>query len=165
VGSTEHHATERAIAEAAVTVLKNDGVLPLPGEGARVVILGRTASDATPIEYALAELQDSGVLDANAHVVDRITGKERGDKDARTQIYVERYYDLDEGKLVWTDETSQAIGSGLFAAIEQADPEVVVTDCETCKWQIEMSTGKPVMNPISVLAEALDLEATAALNK
>ena len=62
-------------------------------------------------------------------------------------------------------ETSQAIGSGLFAAIEQADPEVVVTDCETCKWQIEMSTGKPVMNPISVLAEALDLEATAALNK
>jgi len=44
-------------------------------------------------------------------------------------------------------------------------PDYVICECETCKWQIEMSTGFEVRNPISVLAEALDLEATAALNR
>ena len=51
---------------------------------------------------------------------------------------------------------SQAIGEPLFAQIRELSPEVVATDCETCKWQIEMSTGIPVMNPISILAAALE---------
>ena len=59
---------------------------------------------------------------------------------------------------------SQAIGEGLFEQIRTAAPEAVVTECETCKWQIEMSAGVPVQNPVSLLAEALDLEATAKLN-
>ena len=41
---------------------------------------------------------------------------------------------------------------------------LVATDCETCKWQIEMSTPAKVKHPISILAEALDLEATRKLN-
>ena len=61
-------------------------------------------------------------------------------------------------------EVSQAIGKPLFDQIGQVAPDFVVCDCETCKWQIEMSTGKTVKNPISVLAEALDLEATRKLN-
>ena len=32
----------------------------------------------------------------------------------------------------------------------------VVTECETCKWQIEMSTGVPVLNPVEILAAALE---------
>ena len=50
---------------------------------------------------------------------------------------------------------SQAIGAPLFDQIRAVDPEVVACDCETCKWQIEMSTGYPVANPLSILAEAL----------
>ena len=61
-------------------------------------------------------------------------------------------------------ERSQAIGSALFQQIEQARVEAVATDCETCKWQIEMSTGLPVENPISVLADALDVDATMRAN-
>ena len=61
-------------------------------------------------------------------------------------------------------EYSQKIGSKLFALIAESGAEKVVTECETCKWQIEMSTGTPVVNPVSLLAEALDLEKTAALN-
>ena len=61
-------------------------------------------------------------------------------------------------------EVSQAIGKPLFDQIERVAPDFVACDCETCKWQIEMSTGFTVKNPISVLAEALDLEATAKLN-
>ena len=51
---------------------------------------------------------------------------------------------------------SQAIGAALFDQIRSVNPEVVACDCETCKWQIEMSTGYKVMNPISILAEALE---------
>ena len=59
---------------------------------------------------------------------------------------------------------SQGIGAPLFKTIEQTDAEWVVTECETCKWQIEMSTSRRVLHPISVLARMLDLEGTAELN-
>lgn len=62
-------------------------------------------------------------------------------------------------------ERSQKIGAPLFQQIKEVNPDHVSTDCETCKWQIEMSTGYPVMNPISILADALDVEATKALNQ
>ncbi len=62
-------------------------------------------------------------------------------------------------------ERSQKIGAPLFQQIKEVNPDYVSTDCETCKWQIEMSTGYLVMNPISILADALDVEATKALNQ
>ena len=52
--------------------------------------------------------------------------------------------------------TAQAIGDTLFRKIEACNCDVVSTECETCKWQIEMSTSKPVVHPISLLAEALE---------
>lgn len=61
-------------------------------------------------------------------------------------------------------ETSQKIGQSLFDQISQVAPEVVTTDCETCKWQIEMSTGVRVLNPIEILADALDVDKTKQLN-
>ena len=60
---------------------------------------------------------------------------------------------------------SQTIGDKLFGLIRAADPEAVICDCETCKWQIEEGTGLPVINPVSLLVQALDLEATASLNR
>lgn len=62
-------------------------------------------------------------------------------------------------------KTSQAIGEPLFNQILKEAPSFVACDCETCKWQIEMSTGVTVKHPISVLAEAIDVEATKKLNK
>ena len=61
-------------------------------------------------------------------------------------------------------EVSQAIGAPLFKQIKELGVDCVSTDCETCKWQIEMSADTCVKNPISILAEALDVEATVALN-
>lgn len=60
---------------------------------------------------------------------------------------------------------SQKIGDSLFRQISSLSPDVVATDCETCKWQIEMSTGFSVENPISILADALDVEETIKANK
>ncbi len=62
-------------------------------------------------------------------------------------------------------EVSQAIGKPLFEQINRLEPDYVITECETCKWQIEHSSNALVRNPISVLAEALDLEATAKANR
>ena len=60
--------------------------------------------------------------------------------------------------------TSQAIGQSLFDNILESKVDIVATDCETCKWQIEFGTSVPVQNPISVLADAIDVEATRKLN-
>ncbi|SLM64947.1 MULTISPECIES: anaerobic glycerol-3-phosphate dehydrogenase subunit GlpC [Dickeya] len=52
-------------------------------------------------------------------------------------------------------DTAQGIGAPLFRQIEESDADLVITDCETCKWQIEMSTQKPCEHPFSLLARAL----------
>lgn len=59
---------------------------------------------------------------------------------------------------------SQNIGETLFKRIAKINPQIVATDCESCKWQIEMSTPYTVMNPISIIANALDVEATVKAN-
>lgn len=51
--------------------------------------------------------------------------------------------------------TSQNIGTPLFEQIEASGVDLVVTDCETCRWQIEMSTSKRCEHPITLLAQAL----------
>ena len=61
-------------------------------------------------------------------------------------------------------QTSQGIGNSLFRQIESSHVDFVSTDCETCKWQIEMSTSVKVKHPITILAEALDVEETTKLN-
>ena len=114
VGSAEHHDVERAIAEQAVTLLKDDGVLPVPGKDANVVILGRTDADATPISYALAELMESDVIDASAQVVDGIAGETMGADDAATHISIYRYYDLDTEKLAWPKGLSKALAKAQY---------------------------------------------------
>lgn len=59
---------------------------------------------------------------------------------------------------------SQMIGAELFDTLKASAPDIVATECETCKWQIEMSAGLKVMNPVSILLEALDIEKTKELN-
>jgi len=54
-------------------------------------------------------------------------------------------------------ENAQKIGAPLFKEIEEGDFDFIVSDCETCKWQIEMSTSKKCIHPLSVFAQALDL--------
>jgi len=61
-------------------------------------------------------------------------------------------------------KVSQLIGKPLFDSIQAVAPDFVACECETCKWQIEMSAGVTVKNPVSILAEALDLEKTLELN-
>ena len=114
VGSADHHAIERAIAEKAVTLLKNDQVLPVPGSGTSIVILGRVKDDTNPIGYALAELMEKGDVDAGARVENAVAGTVTGDESASTRIYIDRYYDLDKGELVWGDGLSDTIAKANY---------------------------------------------------
>ena len=53
---------------------------------------------------------------------------------------------------------ARRIGGRLFQQIEEVNPDIVITDCETCKWQIEANTAYPVRHPISILAQAIRLK-------
>ena len=107
VGSEAHHAVEMDTARQAVTLLKDDGVLPL--QGGTIVILGRTASDNTPIGYALEVLKQDGFIAPETRFDNRITGENTGDADAPAAIVIDRYYD--SGELVYTDELAASIRS------------------------------------------------------
>jgi glycerol-3-phosphate dehydrogenase subunit C len=50
---------------------------------------------------------------------------------------------------------SQEIGENLFKQINSINPDIVITDCETCKWQIEMNTSFEVVHPVTLLARSL----------
>lgn len=61
-------------------------------------------------------------------------------------------------------QDSQAIGKTLFRKLDKLKPDIVATDCESCTAQIEMSTPYKVKNTISLIADALDEEATRKAN-
>ncbi|MDV7103329.1 anaerobic glycerol-3-phosphate dehydrogenase subunit GlpC [Vibrio sp. TH_r3] len=52
-------------------------------------------------------------------------------------------------------DVSMRIGSGLFKQINDSSADYAITDCETCKWQIEENTNLDCIHPISLIAEAL----------
>jgi glycerol-3-phosphate dehydrogenase subunit C len=52
-------------------------------------------------------------------------------------------------------DVSMKIGSHLFDSIKASDADFAITDCETCKWQIEENTALETIHPISLLAQAL----------
>lgn len=53
-------------------------------------------------------------------------------------------------------ESSQAIGKTLFENINSGGFDYVVSECQTCKWQIDMSSNVTCVHPITLLAMALD---------
>jgi Fe-S oxidoreductase len=54
-------------------------------------------------------------------------------------------------------DLSMQIGRKLAEKIEESGADTILTECSTCKMQIEQLTGKKVEHPIKVLAEAFGL--------
>jgi len=67
VGSAAHHEEEFEIARKAVTLVKNDGILPL-NTGDSAAILVPSASEVKSAQYAVARLKDEGRLPAEAEI-------------------------------------------------------------------------------------------------
>jgi glycerol-3-phosphate dehydrogenase subunit C len=54
-------------------------------------------------------------------------------------------------------DLSMQIGKKLAEKIEKLDADIILTECSTCKMQIKHLTGKQVVHPIKILAEAFGL--------
>lgn len=121
VGSADHHEAEMVMAREAVTLVKDDGVLPLATPG-KYVLLVRTASESALASYVVTHLQDEGTLPSDTFVNNLITGKQSGSSDSHTSVTIDYYYDLDAGEAHYTEDLSSAI----------AQANAVV--CETTTW-------------------------------
>lgn len=53
-------------------------------------------------------------------------------------------------------DTAQAIGKSLFDNINEGGFDYVISECETCKWQIDMSSNVTCLHPITLLSMALE---------
>ena len=52
---------------------------------------------------------------------------------------------------------AHAVGSSLFDQVRQTQPDLMVTDSETCRWWVQGHTGVRACHPLEVLALALGL--------
>ena len=121
VGSAEHHQGELAIAQQAVTLVKDDGALPVKGTGAHIVLAGRTQGDNVALDHTVKLLQDARVIDQDAYVVNLATGATRGSESSATRITIDYSYDGNNGTLHYSDELKAAV----------ADADVVVGVAKT----------------------------------
>ena len=115
VGSEAHHAREKEIAQDAVTLLKNEGdVLPISAKGKKIVFVGRNDTDYGSINQGIAVLQKNGLMDADAEIVNLVTGTTSGKAGSGTKITIDYYYQT-------TPEPAVHITDALKAAVAEAD--------------------------------------------
>lgn len=58
-------------------------------------------------------------------------------------------------------DTSMKIGQSLFEKIAQKQADYIITDCETCKWQLDENTDLETLHPILLLQMALSKQQVA----
>lgn len=121
VGSAEHHEAEMRMAHEAITLVKNDGVLPLGREGAYVLLM-RTATEVPAATSAVSLLREEGLIDDDVQVRNLIDGTTTGSDGSATHITIGSYYDLDNDEATYSDELAAAVAAS----------DVVV--CEVTTW-------------------------------
>ncbi|MBP1688588.1 MAG: glycerol 3-phosphate dehydrogenase (quinone) subunit [Deltaproteobacteria bacterium] len=52
-------------------------------------------------------------------------------------------------------QMSMEIGEALFAALKEHKPDMVISECPTCRSQIAHGTGLPVIDPVMIIRRAL----------
>ncbi len=113
IGSDEHHEAEMEIARQAVTMLKNEEkTIPFAQDDKKIVFLGRQAEDAYTIVYAINQLKEQGIIDADAQIVNLALGELPESEAADTKITVDYYYDpsAEENRLHYTEDLQKAVG-------------------------------------------------------
>jgi glycerol-3-phosphate dehydrogenase subunit C len=56
-------------------------------------------------------------------------------------------------------QIARDVGEGLFKLVEELQPDLVITDSETCRWWIKSNTGVRALHPIELLAMSMGLQA------
>ena len=55
-------------------------------------------------------------------------------------------------------DISRSIGRGLMDQVEEVKPDLILCDSETCRWNIEKSSGIKTIHPIQLILESLGLK-------
>lgn len=141
VGSAEHHAIEKQIAQEAITLVKNDDLtLPVSGIKNNIVLLGRLAGENVTLEYIVRDLQQQGLIAEDAYVQNLVTGTTSGSEDSLMQITIDYYCGFDasgNAESHYTDELADAIA--------EADTVVCLT----------ASSGSSPLQPSSPLYQSV----------
>jgi glycerol-3-phosphate dehydrogenase subunit C len=54
-------------------------------------------------------------------------------------------------------QIAQEVGEGLFDQVGELQPDLVLTDSETCRWWMSHHTGMSVQHPLEILATAMSI--------
>jgi len=156
VGSDANHQTEMYIALQAITMLKNEGsVLPVDGTGKKIVFVGRQADDSKTILYMIRQLQEKGIVDPDAQIVNLVSAETAGSEDAKTKITVDYYYDPSgqESKLHYSDDLKKAV----------SDADMVICLTKTFNLGAMASDNDQYIGISSVISDAHAAGAKAVL--
>lgn len=110
VGSDENHAAEMDVAQQVVTVIKNDSItLPVSGHKGAVVVLGRQQGDEVVLDHAIKDLQEKGIIAADAKVTNLVSGATRGSDSSAMKIVIALYYDELTGTALYSQDLIDAL--------------------------------------------------------
>lgn len=102
--------------------------------------------------HAPCQLKSQGMGTPAAEVLGLIPGLTVVDSDA-TCCGIAGTYGLKKEKY----EIAQAVGKPLFDMVRATNDHLAACDTETCRWQIQKSTGVPTVHPITLIHRALGL--------
>lgn len=120
-------------------------------------LAGDLPTDFRPIEmtvpyHAPCQLKSQGIGKPALEVLRLIPGLEVVDSEA-TCCGIAGTYGLKKEKY----EIAQAVGKPLFDMVKATNPDLALCDTETCRWQIEKSSGVKTEHPIWMIHKAYGL--------
>ncbi len=118
---------------------------------------GELPTDFAPIEmtvpyHAPCQLKSQGIGKPAIEVLRLIPGLTVVDSNA-TCCGIAGTYGLKKEKY----EVAQAVGKPLFDMVKATNPDLALCDTETCRWQIEQSSGVKTEHPIYLIHQAYGL--------
>jgi glycerol-3-phosphate dehydrogenase subunit C len=102
--------------------------------------------------HAPCQLKSQGIGKPALEVLRLIPGLTVVDSDA-TCCGIAGTYGLKKEKY----EVAQAVGKPLFDMVKATNPDLALCDTETCRWQIEQSSGVKTEHPIFLIHAAYGL--------
>ena len=121
---------------------------------------GELPTDFGPIEmtvpyHAPCQLKSQGMGKPALEVLKLIPGLTVVDSN-KTCCGIAGTYGLKKEKY----EVAQAVGKPLFDMVKATNPDLALCDTETCRWQIEQSSGVRTEHPIAMIHTAYGLSET-----
>ena len=122
---------------------------------------GRIAFEFKPVKRVISyhipcHLRGRGVPYPAADIIGQIPGVELHIQDENCCGFSGSYGFKEKNR-----ETTDTLGRIAAESLMKADPDMIISDCGSCRMQISNFVHTPVMDPIQVLYEALGIRSSA----